>query len=128
MTPRAMSFSIVSERVATTACGAGTKFHKPSFAALCQDTMASTPVFDGLCPAMTLQTALSSSAEQLVEECERVLRLAAFDAAQDVLVRLVGRHVALGILRRRNVGDAALVAVQDGMDARVEAVEVLVDM
>src|SRR5450759_5939519 len=64
-------------------------------------------------------------AEQALEERERIVGLAPLDPAQDFLVALGGGGVAFGIQRRRHVGDAALVAVQDGVDAAIEAVDVV---
>src|SRR5471032_3064078 len=64
-------------------------------------------------------------AEDPLEERERIGRLAALDPAQDILVALGGGGVALGILWRSHVGNAALVAVQDGVDTAIEAVDVV---
>src|ERR1019366_5104199 len=51
-------------------------------------------------------------AGQMVKELGRRWRLAALDPAQDVLVGLRARLLALGVMRRGHIGDKALVAVQ----------------
>jgi hypothetical protein len=64
-------------------------------------------------------------AEQFLEEHEGVLRLAPLDPHQDLLIGLVGRGLALWVDWRGDICDAALVTVQDRVDAGVEAVDVV---
>src|SRR6185369_14818734 len=70
-------------------------------------------------------SAFGKLAEQLLEERERIARFTPLDAAQDFLIGLGGGGVALRVLRRRHVGDAALVAGEDRVDALIETVDVV---
>src|SRR5687767_4889990 len=69
----------------------------------------------------------SRLSEDALEERKWIARLATLEPTQDFLVALGRgqRRLALLVLRRRDVGDPALVGVQNRMDTGVEAVKVL---
>jgi hypothetical protein len=67
--------------------------------------------------------------QQPIEKGERILHSALFDLTQGLLI--VPERGDIPLLlggRRRNVGNAALVAVQDFADTRVQAVNILVEL